>query len=72
MNPNRPDMSPAAVTQRLRRVAELVRIGRALAGPRRQRPYLPSEHLAAAPSLGGTSAAAPGGDHRATRNRATN
>ena len=30
MNPNRPDMSPAAVTQRLRRVAELVRIGRAL------------------------------------------
>ena len=29
-------MSPRAVTHRLRRVAELVRVCRALAGPRRQ------------------------------------
>lgn len=33
----KPDMSPQAVTRRLRRVSELVRICRALAGPRRQR-----------------------------------
>lgn len=33
------DMSAGAVTRRLRRVAELVRICRALAGPRRQPPH---------------------------------
>lgn len=36
MKPQPPDMSPRAVTHRLRRVAELVRVCRALAGPRRQ------------------------------------
>lgn len=35
MKPQTPDMSPGAVTHRLRRVAELVRVCRALAGSRR-------------------------------------
>jgi hypothetical protein len=34
------DMSPAAVTRRLRRVGELVRVCRALAGPRQRRALL--------------------------------
>lgn len=33
----KPDMSPKAVTRRLRRVSELVRVCRALAGPRRRK-----------------------------------
>jgi hypothetical protein len=33
----KPDMSPEAVTRRLRRVAELVRVCHALAGPRRRK-----------------------------------
>ena len=32
----KPDMSPKAVTRRLQRVSELVRVCRALAGPRRK------------------------------------
>ena len=35
------DMSPTAVTRRLRRVAELVRVCRALAGPRRRSAITP-------------------------------
>jgi hypothetical protein len=31
----KPDMSPQAISRRLRRVAELVRVCHALAGPRR-------------------------------------
>jgi len=34
------DMSPKAVSRRLRKVGELVRVCRALAGPRRKKPRL--------------------------------
>ena len=56
MKPQPPDMSPRAVTHRLRRVAELVRVCRALAGPRRRPATTPAQP--ALPNWLGTAPAA--------------